>query len=255
MSREQLGLDHRGPDHPPHLGDPLRGAPTRVSVLTRGWSAALAALVLIGGLYLAGSPQDRSARRVGLGEAAGQARAISFGSGDDLLAATLRDGAIRVWRAGPGSGGAVSSEPALPGFAAAFSPDGTMLAVGGDSAVILTEAAPDRPYHTLRTGDGPTCALAFSRDGRALAAAGERGVTVWDTASVGERAATRIGLRDAVSLTFGPDGRTLVTGGPDGWVRLWGNRSRVEGVKRTDRIAPPEAGRSSVPAPSRREGG
>jgi WD40 repeat protein len=221
VTHDKLGLDHRGPDHPPDPGDALRGTPTRVRVLIPGWRFVLAAL-LIGAVYLAGSPQDRSARRVGLGESAGQARALAFGPGDELLAATMLDGAIRVWRIGPGSDRADSSEPALPGFAAAFSPDGLTLAVGGDSAITLGEAAPDRPRHALRTGDGWTCALAFRRDGKSLAAAGERGVTLWDTASVGERPSARIGLRDAVSLAFGPDGRTLVTGGQDGWVRFWG---------------------------------
>jgi WD40 repeat protein len=179
--------------------------------------AALAVAVV----YLAGSPRSESARPVSLGEGAGQARAIAFGPGDQLLAATMLDGVIRIWRIGPGSDRAVSSGPSLPGFAAALSPDGATLAVGGDSAVTLGEAAPDRPRHALWTGDGWTCALAFSRDGQSFAAAGERGVTRWDTATAGERAATRIGLREAVSLALGPDGRSLVTGGRDGWVRFW----------------------------------
>jgi WD40 repeat protein len=159
--------------------------------------------------------------RVGLGESAGSTRAIAFGPGDQLRAATMTEGGIRVWRIGPGSGWAIPFGPAVPGFAAAFSPDGRMLAVGGDSVVTLTEAAPDRPRHALRTGGWPIRALAFSRDGQLLAAAGERGVTLWDTASGGEQAATRIGPRDAVSLVIGPDGRSLVTGGRDGWVRFW----------------------------------
>src|SRR6516164_3165914 len=114
MTLDELGLDHRSPDHPPPTGDALRGAPTRVRVLTRGWTAVLTAL-LIGGAYLVGSPQDRTARRVGLGESAGPTRAIAFSPGDELLAATMLDGAIRLWRIGPGSDRAVSSEPALPG--------------------------------------------------------------------------------------------------------------------------------------------
>src|SRR5262249_45394955 len=148
--------------------DGVRGTSTRVRVVTRGWSAALAALV-IGVVYLAESPPDRVAMRVGLGESAGPTCAIAFGPGDRLLAATMPDEAVRSWRIDPGSGWAVPCEPARPGFAAAFSPDGVMLAVGGDSTVTLGEAAPGRPRRTLRTGDGPTCALAFRRDGKALA--------------------------------------------------------------------------------------
>jgi WD40 repeat protein len=220
MTRDKLGPDRCGPDHPFHLGDALRIALKRVKILIPGWRSVLAALV-IGGVYLAGSPPDRIAMRVGLGESAGSTRAIAFGPGDPLLAATMTEGGIRAWRIFPGSGWAIPFGPAVPGFAAAFSPDGRMLAVGGDSVLTLTEAAPDRPWRALRTGDGPICALAFSRDGQSLAAAGERGITLLDAASVGERALTRIGLRDAVSLAFGPDGRSLVTGGRDGWVRFW----------------------------------
>jgi WD40 repeat protein len=179
----------------------------------------LAALI-VGGTYLAGSPPDPTTGRIGLRESADQTRAIAFGSGDELLAATMLDGEIRVWRIRPVSSRAAPTEPALPGLAAAFSPDGMTLAVGGDSAVTLGEAAPDRPRRTLRTGDGHTPALTFSRDGRFLAVAGERGVSLWDTAS-GERAAPRIGLRQVVGLALGPDGRSLATGGADGWVRFW----------------------------------
>jgi hypothetical protein len=101
VTPDNLESDHCGPDHLPHPGDVRRGTPTRVRVLTRGWTAVLAAL-LNGGAYLVGSSQDRTARRVGLGESAGQARAIAFGPGDQLVVATMLDGAIRVWRIGPG---------------------------------------------------------------------------------------------------------------------------------------------------------
>jgi WD40 repeat protein len=231
MTDDTRGLEDRGPDPRPHPSDPVRGSSTRVKVLTRGWSAALAALV-IGVVYChTESPRYPAARRFSLGESAGHARAINFGPGGEVRAAfgpegevraaTMLDGANRVWRIGPGSERAVPSEPALPGFSAAFSPDGVMLAVGGDSAVTLTEAAPGRPRLTLRTGDGLTCALAFSRDGGALAVAGERSVTVWDTASGVGRATARLGLCEAVSLAFGPGGGFLVTGGKDGCVRVW----------------------------------
>jgi len=92
----------------------VRGTSTRVRVVTWSWAAALAAVV-IGGVYLAGSPPDRVAMRVGLGESGGLTRAIAFGPGNQLRAATMHDGAIRPWGIGPGSGRAVHCEPARPG--------------------------------------------------------------------------------------------------------------------------------------------
>jgi WD40 repeat protein len=189
--------------------------------MTRGCATVLAALA-IAGVYLAGSPQTESARHVRLGEPADWPLAVGFGPGGEVLAATRRDGVIiRLWRIDPLSGRAMSSGLALPGFAAALSPDGTTLAVGADSTVTLAEAAPGRPWQSLRTGDGPTFALAFRRDGGALAAACERSVAVWDLAPGQERAVTRLELRGVKSLAFAPDGRSLATGGEDGSVRLW----------------------------------
>jgi WD40 repeat protein len=191
----------------------------RVQVTAPGWRSVLAALI-VGGAYLAGSPPDRIAGRISLRESLDRTRAIAFGSRGEMLAATMLNGAIRTWRIDTGSGRATPTEPALPGHAAAFSRDGVALAVGGDSAVTLEQAATDGSGGTLRTGDGHTRALTFSRDGRLLAAMGERGVSLWDTA-LGERAAPSIGLSDASGLALGPDGRSLVTGGFDGWVRFW----------------------------------
>lgn len=191
----------------------------RVQVPVPGRRSVLAALI-VGGACLAGSPPDRIAGPISLRESADRTRAIAFDSGGELLAATNLNGAIRAWRIDTGSSRATPTGPALQGHAAAFSHDGVMLAVGGDSAVTLGQSAADGSRRTLRTGDGETRALAFSRDGRLLAAMGERGVTLWDTVS-GQRAASRIDLSDASGLALGPDGRSLVTGGFDGWVRFW----------------------------------
>jgi WD40 repeat protein len=183
--------------------------------------AAVLAVLVIGVTYLAGSPQDRSARRVILDDSAGQARAIGFGPGGEVLAATGVDWTVRLWRIDPRSGPAVPLGPAVPGRVGALVPDGATLAVGGLADVTLWDGATDRPWRTLPTGDGRVYALAFRRGGGALAAAGERAVTVWDLAPGRERAVTRLELPETKSLTFAPDGRSLATGGLDGSVRLW----------------------------------
>jgi WD40 repeat protein len=208
-----------GPGAAAGRGEDSGGARTRVKVLTRGWAAALAALAL-GALYLAGPPQPVTARRAALGESAGQARALAFGPGGEVLAATMLDGTIRRWSVDPTTGRAGPLGPPLPGFVAAFAPDGATLAVGGLATVTLGHVASDPPRQTIRTEAGWTLALAFSRDGRLLAAAGERDVGVWDVATGRERAG-RLPLRDVLSLAFAPDGRSLATGDKGGSIRLW----------------------------------
>jgi WD40 repeat protein len=187
--------------------------------MTRGCAVVLVALA-IAVVYFAGSPRFEPAKQVRLGEAARWSRALGFGPRGEVLAATMLDGMIRLWRIDPASGRAISFGQALPGFVAAFSPDGTTLAVGDDSTVTLVEAASGRPRHALRTGDGQTLTLAFRRDGGALAAAGERSVTVWELASGQVRAVMRLELCGVRRLAFAPDGRSLATGGKDGSVRL-----------------------------------
>jgi WD40 repeat protein len=179
------------------------------------------ATLAFAGVYLAGSPQSESAKQFLLGEAAGASRAISFEAGGAVLTATMRDWEIRLWRIDTASGQATPVGPALPGFVAALSHDGSMLAVGDQATVRLGAAVPGRPRHARPTGDGWTIALAFRRDGGALAAAGERSVTVWDLAPGQEGAVMRLELRGIRSLALSPDGRSLATGGQDGSVRLW----------------------------------
>ncbi len=220
MSLHPLDPHDLEPDEVAGRGVDSAGVRTRVRTLTRGCAAVLAALT-IAVVYLAGSPPSESARQVRLGEAADWPRAISFGPGGEVLAATTLDGVIRLWRIDPASGRAIPSVQALSSFVAAFSPDGTTLAVGGDSTVTFGEAAPGRPWHALPTGDGSTSALAFRRDGKALAAACERSVRVWDLVPGQKGAGTRLELRGVKSLAFAPDGRSLATGSEDGSVGLW----------------------------------
>jgi sugar lactone lactonase YvrE len=219
VPRDPLDLPDLIPDQPPNSGEAPGGVRTRVKVLTRGWFAALAVLVL-GGIYLDGLCQPVTTRPISLDEPAGHARALVFCLGGEVLAASMLDGTIRRWWVDPRTGEAGSLGGPIPGFVAAFAPDGATLAVGDVSTVTLWDVASDQPQQTIRTEGGRTFALSFSRDGRLLAMAGEREVVVWNVA-VGCNPVRKFPREGVLSLAFAPDCRSLATGNKEGSIRLW----------------------------------
>lgn len=117
------------------------------------------------------------------------------------------------------------------GFSLAFSPDGSILASGGNRLIHLWDVAdgPERqracaapPPRLLRQHTSWVLALAFSPDGTDLASGGSDGtVCVWDVASGKLRAVLSGHTETIYDVAFSPDGGVIFSCSYDGTVRVW----------------------------------
>lgn len=109
----------------------------------------------------------------------------------------------------------------VPGLTPAFSPDGSILAVGsGKERTHLFDVASGTALHRLRWVG--THELKFDPSGKRLAAAYSDGnLGIWDVAS-GELVQRAVGrVQDVQTIDWSPDGKLLVSGGLLGSVTVW----------------------------------
>ena len=167
----------------------------------------------------------------GIAVAVGQARdALAFSPGGKTFVTVGANGTAALWSVATGHRvGALMNVGAAVGAgraaaAAAFSPDGRILATAIDGSIGLWNTATRRQIGTPMTaGPGPAYAVAFSPDGRTLATAGADGTArLWDVATQQEIGTPMTAGPDPLyAVAFSPDGRTLATAGGDGTARSW----------------------------------
>lgn len=160
--------------------------------------------------------------------------AAGFTADGGFLATGANDGTIIVWR--PQSNDGVHNGPVrerlLAGeyqLSAAFSPDGTRLAIGGLSSIVVWDLREHRALVTIPWSPiNGVDVVAFSPDGRTLAAGGDDGdvvgevflenergaVTLWDAASGAALGTATVGayIND---LAFSPDGSAIAVSAND----------------------------------------
>jgi WD40 repeat protein/class 3 adenylate cyclase len=107
-------------------------------------------------------------------------------------------------------------------LAIAFSPDGTLLAMGIDRQILLWRMADRRQIATLEGQTAWVRCVAFSPDGQTLASGSlDHTIRLWDV-QTGQCLKTLRGhTSDVQSIAFSPDGTRLASGSNDHTIRLW----------------------------------
>jgi len=117
----------------------------------------------------------------------------------------------------------------------AFSPDGTLLALGdGASKIHLLQVADGKKRLTLNVRVGKIWSVAFSPDGKTIASGTDGGMVQLRNLETGQCIRVLEDSDRVWSVAFDRDGKILATGSDDGTVKLWdletGDRlARLEG--------------------------
>lgn len=161
--------------------------------------------------------------------------AAAFSNGCDRVAVGSDDGTVEVWETAPerrlwrrrgfntplwGRHG-FGTPRAIP--AVAFSPNGKMVASGGqDGIVMLWDALTGARPGVFYCDSVAVWAVAFSPDSRIMASASRCSITLWDVVEKKEVGSLREDeARKVLALAFSPAGKILASGSDRGSVTLW----------------------------------
>ncbi len=160
-------------------------------------------------------------------------REVIFTPDGKALISVADDKTIRLWDTGTGEllntlRGQIGNGPEGKLYAAALSPDGTTLAVGGymkDDEIRLIDIQSGEQIGLLKEHCGRIAALAFSKDGRLASGSFDHTVRIWDVAARKKLAELTGHTDDVYGVAFSPDGDRLVSASHDRKLRLWDLRN------------------------------
>jgi RNA polymerase sigma factor (sigma-70 family) len=151
----------------------------------------------------------------------GEVEHVAFSSDSKRLASGDFNGIVKLWDvATEKEQAALQAKPAYDIQCLAFSPDGKMLAVGGQAGLRLWDVAERKVVQQFR--DRMVYELAFAPDGKVLAASGLSHIRLWDVGT-GKRLLSGGGHNGEVSsIALSPNGKVVAsTSYSDGSLCLW----------------------------------
>ncbi len=154
---------------------------------------------------------------------AGEVDGLAFLPDSPRMMSWSRDGSAWLWDADTTTVLHRFGPRRKPIRSADVSPDGRVVAVGGDdNLVILHDTSDGSPRHTLRGHARPVVALDFSADGGLIASGSTDGDgRLWDTATGALRKILPGHASGVVAICFSPDGQHVATLEKSGTARLW----------------------------------
>jgi eukaryotic-like serine/threonine-protein kinase len=153
-------------------------------------------------------------------------RALAFHPEGERMAFLCGGGGVHVWDMGEGAEAATFKAERLNGSlrgALAYSPDGSLLAVGENSGLVrLLEATTGDTVATLFGHANSVTSLAFAPDGRTLASASwDHTARLWSVPSGRQELLFTNHTAWVGAIVFAPDGNRVATASADQSIRLW----------------------------------
>jgi WD40 repeat protein len=160
------------------------------------------------------------------------ARAVVFSKDGKYLLAAGSEATV-VWET---AGGTKVDHLAGPGsrqLCVALSPDGRLLAMGGEDGVVrLWDWAATKEVRLISRLTMPVHSVAFSSGGNTLATGGNWGaIRLWDVATGQPREFVPGHQEGLTSVAYVPGAATIATTGWDGTVRLWDARAGKQALR------------------------